>query len=157
MVNILRHASASPVVDEQAMQTFRHQWEVYSKVVDNDYFSHQAGRRLPRAAVRVGSAGPRCRTPRRASPFQRPHWFVHRVLLPPLNARAQGRFQRGFEVTGLACAIGSRRKRFMSSPLPQSGTSKCWSDRDKFSVATEFENTTRFERENFSSSRTSDI
>lgn len=42
MVNILRHASASPVVDEQAMQTFRHQWEVYSKVVDNDYFSHQA-------------------------------------------------------------------------------------------------------------------
>ena len=42
MVNILRHASASPVVDEQAMQTFRHQREVYSKVVDNDYFSHQA-------------------------------------------------------------------------------------------------------------------
>jgi len=42
MVNILRHASASPVVDEQAMQTFRHQWQVYSKLVDNDYLSHQA-------------------------------------------------------------------------------------------------------------------
>jgi SAM-dependent methyltransferase len=24
------------------METFRHQWEVYSKVVDNDYLSHQA-------------------------------------------------------------------------------------------------------------------
>lgn len=44
MVNILRHLSASPVVDEQAMQTFRHQWQVYSKVVDNDYLSHQAVR-----------------------------------------------------------------------------------------------------------------
>jgi SAM-dependent methyltransferase len=44
MVNILRHASASPVVDEQAMQTFRHQWQVYSKLVDNDYLSHQAVR-----------------------------------------------------------------------------------------------------------------
>jgi SAM-dependent methyltransferase len=42
MVNILRHASASPVLDEQAMQTFRHQWRVYSKLVDNDYVSHQA-------------------------------------------------------------------------------------------------------------------
>jgi ubiquinone/menaquinone biosynthesis C-methylase UbiE len=42
MVNILRHASTSAIVDEQAMQTFRHQWQVYSKVVDNDYLSHQA-------------------------------------------------------------------------------------------------------------------
>src|SRR5262249_49105575 len=42
MVNILRHASASPVVDEQAMQAFRHQWQIYSKVVDKDYLSHQA-------------------------------------------------------------------------------------------------------------------
>jgi SAM-dependent methyltransferases len=40
MVNILRHAS--PVMDEQAMEAFRHQWQVYSKVVDNDYLSHQA-------------------------------------------------------------------------------------------------------------------
>jgi SAM-dependent methyltransferase len=40
MVNILRHAS--PVVDEQAMEAFRHQWQTYSKVVDNDYLSHQA-------------------------------------------------------------------------------------------------------------------
>ena len=42
MVNILRRASASPVLDERAMQTFRHQWQVYSKVVDNEYLSHQA-------------------------------------------------------------------------------------------------------------------
>ena len=44
MVNILRHLSASPVVDEQAMQTFCHQWQVYSKLVDSDYLSHQAVR-----------------------------------------------------------------------------------------------------------------
>jgi SAM-dependent methyltransferase len=42
MVNILRHASTSPVLDEQAMQTFRHQWQAYSKLVDKDYLSHQA-------------------------------------------------------------------------------------------------------------------
>ena len=42
MVNILRRASTSPVVDERTMQTFRHQWQVYSKVVDNNYLSHQA-------------------------------------------------------------------------------------------------------------------
>jgi SAM-dependent methyltransferase len=29
-------------MDEQAMQTFRHQWQVYSKVVDHDYLSHKA-------------------------------------------------------------------------------------------------------------------
>jgi SAM-dependent methyltransferase len=44
MVNILRHTPASPVVDEQAMQQFRHQWQVYSKLIDNDYLSHQAVR-----------------------------------------------------------------------------------------------------------------
>jgi SAM-dependent methyltransferase len=44
MVNILRHASASPLLDEQAIQTFRDQWQVYSKVVDNDYLSHEAVR-----------------------------------------------------------------------------------------------------------------
>src|SRR5215467_10728412 len=38
MVNILR--PASPVMDEQAMEAFRHQWQIYSKVVDNDYLSH---------------------------------------------------------------------------------------------------------------------
>jgi SAM-dependent methyltransferase len=32
------------VVDEQAMQTFRDQWQVYSKLVDNDYLSHEAVR-----------------------------------------------------------------------------------------------------------------
>jgi SAM-dependent methyltransferase len=42
MVNILRHTPASPVVDEEAMQTFRRQWQAYSKLVDNDYLSHQA-------------------------------------------------------------------------------------------------------------------
>jgi SAM-dependent methyltransferase len=44
MVNILRHASTSPVVEEQAMQTFHDQWRVYSKLVDNDYLSHEAVR-----------------------------------------------------------------------------------------------------------------
>jgi hypothetical protein len=29
MVNILRHAPAAPIMDEQAMQTFRHQWQAY--------------------------------------------------------------------------------------------------------------------------------
>jgi SAM-dependent methyltransferase len=29
-------------MDEQAMEAFRHQWQIYSKVVDNDYLSHQA-------------------------------------------------------------------------------------------------------------------
>jgi hypothetical protein len=33
-------------VDEQAMQTFRHQWQVYSKLVDNDYLAHQAVRKV---------------------------------------------------------------------------------------------------------------
>src|SRR5215468_4477625 len=42
MVNILRPTSTTPVVDEQAMQAFRHQWQIYSKVVDKDYLSHQA-------------------------------------------------------------------------------------------------------------------
>jgi len=41
MVNILRPASTSPVLDEQAMEAFRHQWQIYSKVVDNNYLSHQ--------------------------------------------------------------------------------------------------------------------
>src|SRR5262252_4109104 len=40
MVNILR--SGSPVMDEEAMEAFRHQWQIYSKVVDNDYLSHKA-------------------------------------------------------------------------------------------------------------------
>jgi SAM-dependent methyltransferase len=40
MVNMLRHAS--PVMDKQAMEAFRHQWQIYSKVVDNDYLSHRA-------------------------------------------------------------------------------------------------------------------
>jgi SAM-dependent methyltransferase len=42
MVNILRHAPAAPVLDEQAMQAFRHQWQAYRKLVDCDYLSHQA-------------------------------------------------------------------------------------------------------------------
>src|SRR5262245_65577407 len=42
MVNILRPAPTSPVMDEESMQAFRHQWQIYSKVVDTDYLSHQA-------------------------------------------------------------------------------------------------------------------
>src|SRR5215470_15575159 len=41
MVNILRPASTSLVMDEEAMQAFRHQWQTYSKVVDHDYLSHK--------------------------------------------------------------------------------------------------------------------
>jgi len=41
MVNILRPASTSSVLDEQAMEAFRHQWQIYSKVVDNNYLSHR--------------------------------------------------------------------------------------------------------------------
>jgi SAM-dependent methyltransferase len=44
MVNILRHAPATPTVDEQAMEAFRHQWRVYSKAVDHDYLSHREAR-----------------------------------------------------------------------------------------------------------------
>ena len=54
MVNILRHAPSSPVVDEQAMQTFRRQWQVYSKLVTNDCLSHRAaGEVLHRELVAV--------------------------------------------------------------------------------------------------------
>jgi SAM-dependent methyltransferase len=42
MVNILRQAPASAVVDEEAMQTFRHHWQIYRKLVVNDYVSHKA-------------------------------------------------------------------------------------------------------------------
>jgi SAM-dependent methyltransferase len=41
MVNILRHVPASAVADEQAMDEFRHQWQIYSKAVDNDYLAHR--------------------------------------------------------------------------------------------------------------------
>ena len=44
MVNFVRHEPVSAVVDEQAMQAFRHQWQMYSKLVDNDYLAHQAVR-----------------------------------------------------------------------------------------------------------------
>lgn len=41
MVNVLRHAPKSPVVDEQAMQQFRHGWQLYRKAVDHDYLWHR--------------------------------------------------------------------------------------------------------------------
>jgi SAM-dependent methyltransferase len=44
VVNILRHAPASAVVDEQAMETFRRQWQVYTRLVDHDCLSHHAVR-----------------------------------------------------------------------------------------------------------------
>jgi SAM-dependent methyltransferase len=46
MVNILRHAPAAPVVDEQAMHQFRQQWQVYSKLVEHDYLAHRAVREV---------------------------------------------------------------------------------------------------------------
>jgi len=41
MVNIVRHAEESPTLGEEAMQAFRDQWQVYQKVVDNNYLSHR--------------------------------------------------------------------------------------------------------------------
>jgi SAM-dependent methyltransferase len=41
MVNIVQRAGSSPVVDQEAMQAFLHQWQVYRKLVDHDYLSHQ--------------------------------------------------------------------------------------------------------------------
>ncbi|MBV8882935.1 MAG: class I SAM-dependent methyltransferase [Chroococcidiopsidaceae cyanobacterium CP_BM_RX_35] len=42
MVNILHRVTASPALDEEAMDEFRHQWHVYRKLVDRDYLSHRA-------------------------------------------------------------------------------------------------------------------
>jgi ubiquinone/menaquinone biosynthesis C-methylase UbiE len=41
MPDIVRQAAASPAVGEEAMQAFRHQWQVYQKLVDNNYLSHR--------------------------------------------------------------------------------------------------------------------
>ena len=41
MVNVLHATSTKPIADEQAMEEFRHQWHVYSKLVDHDCFSHR--------------------------------------------------------------------------------------------------------------------
>lgn len=40
MVNLVRNATDSPIVDDEAMRAFNTQWEVYQKLVDHDYFSH---------------------------------------------------------------------------------------------------------------------
>jgi ubiquinone/menaquinone biosynthesis C-methylase UbiE len=41
MVNIVRHAQESQIVGDEAMQAFRHQWQVYQKLVDNNYLAHR--------------------------------------------------------------------------------------------------------------------
>lgn len=41
MVHIVRQASDSPTVGDDAMQAFRDQWQVYKKLVDNNYLSHR--------------------------------------------------------------------------------------------------------------------
>lgn len=41
MVSLTQHESASPVMDERAMDAFRNQWQVYSKAVDHNYLFHQ--------------------------------------------------------------------------------------------------------------------
>jgi ubiquinone/menaquinone biosynthesis C-methylase UbiE len=40
MVNIHHHGLTGPVLDEAAMRLFRQQWEVYRKLVDNEYIFH---------------------------------------------------------------------------------------------------------------------
>jgi ubiquinone/menaquinone biosynthesis C-methylase UbiE len=46
MVNIHRHGLAASVLDEQAMGLFRRQWEVYRKLVENDYLFHAEASRV---------------------------------------------------------------------------------------------------------------
>jgi SAM-dependent methyltransferase len=46
MVNVHHRAIPEQILDEQAMQTFRHQWQVYAKAVEEDYFSHRAVREV---------------------------------------------------------------------------------------------------------------
>jgi len=41
MVNIVRHAKESAIVGDEAMQAFRDQWQVYQKLVDNNYLAHR--------------------------------------------------------------------------------------------------------------------
>lgn len=41
MVNIVRHKMGAPVVDDAAMEAFRHQWQAYQKLVDHDDLSHR--------------------------------------------------------------------------------------------------------------------
>jgi|HubBroStandDraft_6_1064221.scaffolds.fasta_scaffold79665_2 cyclopropane fatty-acyl-phospholipid synthase-like methyltransferase len=41
MVHIVRQASDSPTVGDDAMQAFRDQWQVYQKLVNNNYLSHR--------------------------------------------------------------------------------------------------------------------
>jgi ubiquinone/menaquinone biosynthesis C-methylase UbiE len=41
MVHIVRQASDSPTVGDDAMEAFRDQWQVYQKLVDNNYLSHR--------------------------------------------------------------------------------------------------------------------
>jgi ubiquinone/menaquinone biosynthesis C-methylase UbiE len=46
MVNIVRHVSGSAVIDDAAMQAFRHQWQAYQKLVDNDDLAHREVREI---------------------------------------------------------------------------------------------------------------
>jgi hypothetical protein len=59
MVNILRRASTSRVVDEQVMQTFRHQWQEQAVIL-----AHVRAADFPEAAFSVGAIGPRRWIPR---------------------------------------------------------------------------------------------
>ena len=46
MVHIVRQASDSPTVGDDAMRAFRDQWQVYQKLVDNNYLSHREVREI---------------------------------------------------------------------------------------------------------------
>src|ERR1700757_2957837 len=41
MVRIHHHKLKSPLLDEEAVKTFRTQWNIYRKLVDNNYLSHR--------------------------------------------------------------------------------------------------------------------
>lgn len=46
MVNIVRHAIDSPVVDDEAMHAFRTQWQAYQKLVDHNSLAHREARSI---------------------------------------------------------------------------------------------------------------
>jgi SAM-dependent methyltransferase len=41
MVNIIHYTLSNSVKDEQAIEVFQHQWRIYKKMVDSDYFAHR--------------------------------------------------------------------------------------------------------------------
>jgi len=58
MVNVVHPAFDKPVVDGQAIEVFRHQWQVYRRMVDKDYFAHRDVYRILHRILREAVARP---------------------------------------------------------------------------------------------------